>query len=48
MTTYASGLEKASDVPVQAMEKGLGAANNVLEKTSFNPVIEPISGKISL
>ena len=25
------------------MEKGLGAANNVLEKTSFNPAIEPVA-----
>lgn len=42
MTTYASGLEKAADSPAQAIEKGLGAANNVLEKVAFNPAIEPI------
>jgi len=42
MTTYAGGLEKASNAPAQAIEKGLAVANNVLEKTSLNPAIEPI------
>ena len=44
MTTYASGLEKATNAPAQAVEKGLNAANNVLEKTTLNPAIEPIEG----
>ena len=48
MTTYAGGLEKASNAPAQAIEKGLGAANNVLEKTTLNnAAIEPITGSMA-
>ena len=44
MTTYASGLEKATNAPAQAMEKSLGAANNVIEKAALNAAVVPIEG----
>ena len=47
MTTYASGLEQASNTPAQAIEKGLGIANKVLEKTPLAPVIDFARDKIA-
>ena len=47
MTTYASGLEQASNVPAQAIEKGLGVANKMLEKTPLAPVVDFARDKLA-
>lgn len=47
MTTYASGLEQASNAPAQVIERGLGMANKVLEKTPIAPVIDFARDKIA-
>ena len=47
MTTYASGLEQASNAPALAIEKGLGAANKALENTPLAPIINFAQEKIA-